>query len=415
MTRQTFHTKAHFYLAILIAFSMPLAILTPLFIALMLLNWLVEADFKNKFKIILKNKFALLFIAFYLLHLIGLLYTQNLDSGFFDIQVKLSILLFPLLFGSRSMNDGQIKKIFFAFIAGGILCSLTMLSRAIFTYFAYGESNFFYMAFSFLLHPGYLSMYLNLCVAWLLVKIFTNPFLKYKHSTFFSYLIIAFFSFIIILLSGKIGLITMFLQYIGFLIYFIISRKKYLSGISGILIIATSIYLVLSFVPEVNGRISRAITVITSPTTNLSDAESTAVRLLVWKAANQVISDNLIIGTGTGDAKDELMKEYEKRGMTGALEHKLNSHNEYYQVFVALGLIGFILLLSNLMFPLSFAFKTSNVIYLLFLLIIIINFFTESMLETQAGVMFYAFFNSLLCFSPSYFNPKSQILNSKSL
>ena len=377
---------------------MPFGILTPLFIALMLLNWLVEADFRNKFQAIIKNKFALLFIALYCLHLIGLLYTQNLDSGFFDVQVKLSFLLFPLLFGSRNMDDEQLKKIFFAFIAGGIVCSFVMLSRAIYAYAASGENIFFYTAFSFLIHPGYLSMYFNLCIAWLLVNIFNKNFIQYRYSALFSFLIIGFFSFIIVLLSAKIGLITMVLQYIGFLIYYIISQRKYLIGISGILLIVISMYSVIRLVPEIAGRVNGAVAALTNTNTNQAELESTAVRLLIWKAANEVIAENLIVGTGTGDVKDELMKEYEKRGMTGALEHKLNSHNAYYQVFLALGIIGFVLFISNLIFPLFLAFKTSNNVYLLFLLIIMINCFTEAMLETQAGVIFYAFFNSLLCF-----------------
>ena len=120
--------------------------------------------------------------------------------------------------------------------------------------------------------------------------------------------------------------------------------------------------------------------------------------MLIWSAANQVIAENLLIGVGIGDAKDVLLIEYEKRGMTGAMEHKLNAHNEYYQVFVSLGLIGFILLLMTLLLPLYSAFTSSNWIYILFLLIIILSFIPESMFETQAGVLFYAFFNSLLCF-----------------
>ncbi len=96
--------------------------------------------------------------------------------------------------------------------------------------------------------------------------------------------------------------------------------------------------------------------------------------------------------------KLKVIVEYEKLGMKGALEHKLNAHNEFYQVFISLGLIGFIFLILSLILPLFFAIKTNNGIYILFLVIVILNFLPESMLETQAGVMFYAFFNSLLCF-----------------
>jgi O-antigen ligase len=190
-------------------------------------------------------------------------------------------------------------------------------------------------------------------------------------------------------------------MFIGFLIQSIIAQKKYIIGSIGLGIIIISIFSILHFVPEVSDRIKRMIDVVENGTPDASAMESTGVRMLVWSASNDVIAENLILGTGTGDSKDELMKVYKERGMTGAYEHNLNSHNEFYQVFVALGIIGFILLFANLWFPLFSAIKSGNTIYVLFLLIIIFNFLTESMFETQAGVMFYGFFNSLLCFQKS--------------
>jgi O-antigen ligase len=391
LINQSFHTKVHYYLALIIAFCLPIARLTPIFIALMLLNWVVEGDFKNKFKIILKNKFALLFIAFYLIHLLGLLYTDNINSGLFDIQVKFSLLIFPIVLASRPLDSDKIKNIFFVLIAGCVVSSVIMLSHAVYTCIAFGENNFFYQVFAILLHPSYLSMYMNVAICWILMNVLNKTFLQNKYSTAIAFSLIAFFSLIIILLSSKIGVITMILEYIGFLIYFIISRKKYGIGISGLLTIVLSVFLVMRFVPEISGRINRAISVVAAPTTNQADAESTAVRLLIWKASNQVISENLLAGVGTGDVVDVLMVEYEKRGMTGAMAHRLNAHNEFYQVFIALGLIGFVLLIVSLLIPLGFAFKAGNAIYIL-------NFLPESMLEGEAGVMFYAFFNSLLCF-----------------
>ena len=400
MLNKQFHIKAHYYCAILIAFCLPIARLTPIFIALMLLNWLTEGDFKNKFHAIIKNEFALLFISFYVMHLIGLIYTQNMSSGLFDIQVKFSLLVFPLIFASRPFDKGKIKIIFFAFIAGGLVSSFILLTRAIYTYEAYGENNFFYQAFSsYLIHPSYLSMYFNFIIAWLLINILNGSFYRSKFSNRIAILIIIFFSIIIVLLSSKLGLITLFLQCIGFLVYFIISRKKYSIGIIGIVLIVIASYSVIHFVPAIGGRINAALGALNSSNGSETDSESTAVRLLIWKAANQVISENFLLGTGTGDSKDCLMKEYKKRGMAGAVEHTLNAHNEYYQVFVSIGVIGFIILISNLLFPLGYAVKTSNSIYILFILILMLNFLPESMLETQAGVMFYAFFNSLLCFS----------------
>lgn len=398
MTRKEFHTKAYFYLALSIAFSLPFARLTPIFIALMLLNWIIEGDFKNKLLLLSKNKLALLFIALYGMHLLGMLYTQNTHSGWFDLEVKFSLLAFPLVLATRPFNSKDTNSIFFAFISGGIISSLILLSRALYCYIYLNENCFFYMQFSYFLHPSYLSMYLNTAIAWLLLGILKDTFSKQSIPNTFAILTVLLFSFINFLLSSKMGMFTTVLIFVGFLIYYIYSRKKYTLGIAGIVFISTITYSVISFVPAIRDRVDSAISAVTNPTVDKTESESTAVRLLIWNACNQVISENLYWGTGTGDAKDELLKEYEKQGMTGALEHKLNTHNEFYQVFVSLGLIGFILLLGTLIFPLIFSFKTSDTLYLFFLLIIVFNFLSESMLETQAGVMFYAYFNSLLSF-----------------
>lgn len=410
MDRKHFHTQAHYYLAIMIALCLPFVRPTPIFIVLMLLNWIIEGDFKNKFSTIFKNKFSLFFIGFFLMHVIGLAYTENMDAGLFDLQVKLSLFIFPIILVSRPFNTDQIRKMFVAFIVGGIICSFVMLTRAVYTYVVLSENNFFYQAFSFFIHPSYLSMYFNLSIVWLLYSVFNPPTKWNRSSTIISFLVIFFFSFIIVLLSSKMGLITMVVIYLGFMIYFIVRSKKYLMGIVGLFIIVASVFAVVRFVPAIEGRINAVFVALSSAGDNHAEKESTAVRMLIWSAANKVVTENFLLGAGTGDAKDELVKEYEKEGMTGAIEHKLNAHNEFYQVFVSIGVIGFLIFIACLFWPLFRAFRSYNVIYALFLLIIITNYFPESMLETQAGVMFYAFFNSLLCFCTNFVPNKTNSL-----
>ncbi len=408
MSRIEFHKQAHYFLALAIAFCLPFAQLTPIFIASMLVNWIVEGDFKNKFIAISKNKLALIFMLFYGMHLLGMIYTQNTNSGWFDLQVKLSLLIFPLVLASSPLTKENARTVFFALILGGLVSSLILLGRATYHYLYLNNNCFFYSAFSFMLHPSYLSLYLCVAIAWMLVGISQKSFTNKWFSNGIAIILIVFFSIINVLLSSKMGLITTILILLGFLIYYIVRHKKYTLGFSGIALIAILMYSVFNYVPAVRDRINNAITSLTTPSANQTDSESTAVRLLIWKAANQVISENFYLGTGTGDLKDKLMNEYQKRGMTGAIEHKLNTHNQYYQVLVSLGWIGFTVFLLSLLTPLVVAFRTSNSIYAIFLLIIILNFIPESMFETQAGVMFYAFFNSLLCFS----NNNSSINNS---
>jgi len=393
LTKKEIHSKIHFYLAIVVAFTLPLGQLTALFIGLMLLNWLVEGDFKNKFESVRKSRFSWLFISFYLLHLLGMLYTHNTDAGLFSLQVKLSLLFFPFILVSRPLD---VEKATMSFIVGCIVSSLIMLSIATYSYFVRHENNFFYEGFSVLVHPGYLSMYLNVAIAMLLIS---NS--KLNNIKWIKFILIAFFCGILILLSSKLNLLVLVLIFFSCLLYYMIINKKYIIGLSGLILITLSIVSVLKFVPQISGRIKNAVSALTSVNSDPSAAESTAVRLLIWKASNDIISESKLIGVGTGDVQDKLTEEYKKRGMTGALENNLNAHNEYYQVFIALGLVGFLLLILNLCLPLWYSYQTKNVIYLAFLLIIIMNFLPESMLEAQAGTMFYGFFNSLLLFGKS--------------
>ncbi len=111
-----------------------------------------------------------------------------------------------------------------------------------------------------------------------------------------------------------------------------------------------------------------------------------------------MIKDSFLLGYGTGDGKDVLNKALEEKEITNAFKNKLNAHNAFYEIFLKLGVVGFVVLLLNIIFPSFIAFKQNNVLYLFLVIILVFNFSFESMLETKAGVIFYAFFNSLIFF-----------------
>ncbi|MBL4734406.1 MAG: O-antigen ligase family protein, partial [Flavobacteriales bacterium] len=111
-----------------------------------------------------------------------------------------------------------------------------------------------------------------------------------------------------------------------------------------------------------------------------------------------LIGDNWIFGVGTGDVKDELIARYAENGLTGIVEKRLNAHNQFLQSFAALGIFGFLSLLIALLAAAIYAIKRKNLVYFMFVIIIIVNALTESILEVQAGIVFYTFFNSLFMF-----------------
>ncbi|HEY4799610.1 MAG TPA: O-antigen ligase family protein, partial [Bacteroidia bacterium] len=332
------------------------------------------------------------------------LWTENKDEGGFDLQVKLSLFLFPLIFGSsiHFSNLKSIKKILTAFIGGCFLAGLICFSHATYTWFAKHEDNFIYTQLSIFLHPSYFAMYISLAIA--ILFSFRSANKSITGNTTADFILILLFWFSIIMLQSKAGIIITTLLFVLFLFRSFFSRNTLLPAIS-LLILAGGIYFLTSkyIITYGYSRINIAEHTITETKRDTSSKESNQVRILIWKASVNSIKENLLIGVGTGDVKDELMKVYKEKGMTGALEHSLNAHNQYIQTFIALGIPGIAGLLLLFAAGAWKGFKQKKWLYLYFLLILFLNFIPESMLEVQAGTMFYAFFNSLFLFSEEYF------------
>jgi O-antigen ligase len=272
--------------------------------------------------------------------------------------------------------------------------------------------NLTYTYLSFLMHPSYLAMYLNFS---LMVVFF--DFSNGKKSKVFIALrlfLFLFFIFIIILLSSKAGLLSLFIA-VMFMLSFLIYKKQYIS-VSVITICSAIIFFSATKFARVTDRIKTAFAVVVNykSASNQSN-ESTSERIFIWKASANVIKNNLVFGVGTGDAREELVIEYKKDNMPSALANSLNAHNQYFQTAIAIGLLGLLVFLLSLFIPFYLACKSRNWIYLFFLLLVIVNFLFESMLERQMGVVFYAFFNALLFSRMNNNMYKSKIVKENSI
>ena len=131
---------------------------------------------------------------------------------------------------------------------------------------------------------------------------------------------------------------------------------------------------------------------------------STLVRKKTWSTSLKLVKEKWITGYGTGLSKKVLQEQYKKDGYDYMYKKNYNSHNQYLQVFLDQGIFGFLLLVFFTFGMLYASLKQKDFIYALFLAIMILNFMTESVLETQSGVIFFAFFNTIFFFQ--WFNKK---------
>ena len=404
-TRKNIQEKAYYYLILLLAFSIPLQKkVTVLLIALIVLNWLVEFNFREKYRRVRESRvrqYNLLFAVLYVLFVIGMFYSDNLYGGagaWFKLEVKGSLLVFPLLFSTIDYqwpDKAYVQKLFNFFIIGSVVSCLFCIGNALILYMGdYHFEVFYYKELSMFHHPSYMAMYITFAVVIILYNMM-NKWSSYGLNWKIGWLVLlVFYNVFIITLASKAGIISLGLVY-GIAITYAFARKRYkLSGIFGLLLLALlSLYM---FFPYSYNRMTVARAAVEQDKLDNNSTEGSVLRMLIWKSSFEILQDHFFTGVGTGDVEDALVQKYDEKGISMAVEQKLNAHNQYLQTWLAIGLPGLLTLLLMLFLPAWQAFRKYNLVYFLFLFIIGFNFIFESMLEAQSGVVFYAFFNAFL-------------------
>ena len=409
MINTTIRNKIYYYSFILLAFVIPLYDkLVPPVILVIGLTWILDFNFKEKVARVLqsrKRKNILAFGVLYLLYVLGTSYSQVLygqEGAFFDLEVKLSLLIFPLLFSTidfSKLREDFAENILDAFVAGSFLNLIMLLGYALYRFFSLGEPStvFFYTGLTVIFHPSYLAMFYAFSIAILVIRLFTNTGSS-KIQRYITLFVIFMFQLFIVLLSSKGGILATALLYLIIAVYLFIKKSFGIRILFLVPLFFLATFVITLFMfPQSYGRFLTVKSSLEHEKTLPADThESSAARVLVWKSALEIIKANPLFGVGTGDVKQELMKVYKKNGVEMAMEEHLNAHNQYIQTAVALGFAGLIVLLAYFILPFIYAFKNDNLLYLILLALVGFHLLFESMLERQAGVVFYAFFNSFL-------------------
>lgn len=87
--------------------------------------WLLSGNLINKFKRFFANPAAVVLASLYIMHLIGLLYSENLQYGLKDIRVKLPLVALPVIFSSITpISRKKINVLLLLFIGAVIVGTL---------------------------------------------------------------------------------------------------------------------------------------------------------------------------------------------------------------------------------------------------------------------------------------------------
>ncbi len=122
-------------------------------------------------------------------------------------------------------------------------------------------------------------------------------------------------------------------------------------------------------------------------------------RIEYLRTARKIIKEYFWLGVGTGNVRRAFDKKYEEINSPLAPEFRLRAHNQFVTFLLTFGIFGFVWFLFAFFYPFLHNIKKSKFIAFIFFSIVIISFFNEDTLETQAGLTFVVFFYTLFTFA----------------
>jgi O-antigen ligase len=386
------------YLLISLAFIFPLTVAGGnLIIGFIVLIWLFSGDYQTKFNQILSNRLSILSILFFSLHVVGLLWTENIEWGLVvTLKMWYFLLLLPLLL--TITRKDYIKYYISAFI-------IAMTLTEALSYLVWFE----------LIDPLHKATVGNPTPT--MSHISYNPFLTFGvylifHEVLFnkslSKLSIYIYSFFVITMSinmfitgGRAGQFMYFIMLIIIIFQYCNFHKiKKIKAIILSLIIIPSIFLTAYntsdlFYHRVNDGVRNVLL--------YSDGEgkrntSVGQRITFTINSLDIIGKNLFFGVGTGDFPDEYRKVHLNN--TPDVSLTVNPHNMYILILVQLGLFGLLSMMlifyHQIKFALSSKIKICKDLGIVLPLLFLVIMFSDSYLLGHYTTLLFVFFSSFL-------------------
>lgn len=423
--REIVHEKLRLLALVVFALSLPFSMLiNNLAIMLLIVNWFFESTLNEKWNRIKQNRLVVFFLLFYLLHVFWLICAENMKEGLFELEKKLTLFLAPLILAtSNTIFKKDFRTIFKAFVLSctiaSLICfcyagyrnyeeghTLSYIFNAVFFdihlpgryyYFNYWYFTYKIFASAINIHPVYFSMYIvfSSCLA---IWLWWDKSGSKKNINNWVILFLVYNFIVVILLSSRTQLLSMLLLGTGFIIYYSYFRKKLIKGLLFVFFIYGFGFMLIYLNPVSRERFIES----NLPGRNYSDNKygegGFSLRKYKWKYTLETIMQSPVLGTGTGDSQDELQLTYKKNNFEIGYINNFNSHNQFLQSALELGLLGLCSFLLCLFLPAYYALKKHAWLYLVFIALFSLSCITESMLEVNKGIVFYSVFNSLFAF-----------------
>jgi len=356
MVKQIGIDKCYQFLLVTLAFLLPLTVAgANITIGVIGVLWFFSGDYKNKLNNILGNKLSVASLVFFFVHVLGLLWTEDMGWGLHMVKKMWHfLLLLPILLTITKRE--YVEYYLLGFLVA--MCASELLSYLVWFEIVDPFKNATVQnPTPFMSHISY-NPFLTIAIYLVCHRILFNKNIK-NITLFIACFFVITMTINMFITGGRAGQVMFFVA-LGILIF------QYFKGS-----LVKSFFITLVAIPLIfmiaynsssifNQRVDKAISGITGYAEHLDNdgRSSIGIRLLYAENTLRIIKDHPLIGVGTGD----FPSEYERVNM---LYHPqvnmltVHPHNMYLLVFAQLGIVGLISLLSIFYYQIKIALSST--------------------------------------------------------
>lgn len=364
-----------------------------IFTTFMLVLWLIEGRFVEKFHVLRREPLTWIFLAYYGVFLLSLLWTADMVWGWRMAGKQTFFLLFPLYFTVARRE--HVKRYLMAFLLAIGMCEML-------AYYNWVDLNFWHalpdgiradksigdtapFVDRILYTPA---LALGGYLAGHQVLFARGRLMKWACALLFVTTVIN-----LIFSGGRAGMVG-FLALVAVLVFQRFSRRPFIAGVAACLAVVVICGVAYKSATYFRDRVDMAIENVVHYDTKINT--SVGLRLTYWSNAWRIFIENPVLGVGAGDYPTE----YNKMNAKYSPEWQLawNPHNQYLLALTSAGLLGGIALLLTLGYPLARFNPQDGLQYLRIavpILFIVICMF-ESYLMRSNTSMAYVLFSAIL-------------------
>lgn len=331
------------YLLIAFVFFMPISSAAPnLILLVILLFWLVEADFSRKWQQMRQHPLLFPMLAFALLYPVSLLWTEDMAWGQHMVERHVIFLLFPLLL--TVVRKDHISLYFSAFIAAMTLSELA--SYAVWFHWVSIPGIDPLDPAGFLGHWEY-NPFLALAIYLMVYQLLFKSVASWQRRLFVVFIVTMTINMFIT--GGRIGQIAYFALMGLLLLQFFAYKGRLKQGVlAGVIALPLIFALAYQSSDLFQTRVDKAINEI--QTHDETKTGSVNARFIYWQNTLAMIPEHVWLGVGIGDFPDAYNQFVGDRvppetlmGKWGEGTGHNQPHNQYLFELASFGVLGFLI------------------------------------------------------------------------